>query len=363
MSSLKIWITAGKSTGSVTALALSSDHTFIAAGFSSGAIHLYSLNKPAQPARTVQPVTLSQIQSGRNEGHLPNTRIRHLGFVGARHTAIISSDDRGLAFYHSLGQVLGLANTDIVRISGQYPEAEDDSPMPVPDIVSSADVGQNTLLGNIAKSHQAPRQKQSFLFDISPLPIGPISHFTDSLNLCALATTNKVLIATLKTPAKTWWKALRKDQSEKATQADLVIGSLAWYPAQIVDNKKYDPVLAYSWGQSISIIRLTEAPAGQINETASATHKKPPPKTVQFNQIAQWNLESTALRVLWLNQRVGPFCSNLVRAPFQTCLISPLASDSACSNSNPHRSLGFGTANTHRSIISRHPHVDEPRHR
>src|SRR5882757_3702637 len=82
----------GSTVGAVTALALSHDHTFVAAGHATGHIQLFDLNKPHVPARSVPPTTLGAVASGRKEGHLPGARIVNIGFVGARHTAVVSAD-------------------------------------------------------------------------------------------------------------------------------------------------------------------------------------------------------------------------------------------------------------------------------
>ncbi|KAH9948952.1 hypothetical protein B0H21DRAFT_196377 [Amylocystis lapponica] len=95
-----------RTVGPVTALALSFDHTFVASGHSTGHIQLFDLHAPKTPARFVAPTTLAAVASGRQEGHLVGSRIVSIGFIAGRHTAIVSADDSGLAFYHSLGKVL-----------------------------------------------------------------------------------------------------------------------------------------------------------------------------------------------------------------------------------------------------------------
>src|SRR5262249_52804351 len=92
----------GRSFGPVTALALSFDHTFVACGHATGHIQLFDIKNPQTPARSVPPTTLAAVSSGRKEGHIEGSRIVSLGFVAGRHTAIVSADEHGLAFYHSL---------------------------------------------------------------------------------------------------------------------------------------------------------------------------------------------------------------------------------------------------------------------
>lgn len=110
--------------GAVTALALSHDHTCIAAGFSTGCIQIYNLTNPTTPIRSVPPTSLSLVYSGRKEGHIRGSRIVSIGFVAGRHTAIVSADVHGLAFYHALGKVLFVEASDVLRILGRYPDPQ-----------------------------------------------------------------------------------------------------------------------------------------------------------------------------------------------------------------------------------------------
>ena len=110
--------------GPVTALALSFDHTFVASGHASGHIQLFDLRSPKVPARVVPPTNLASVASGRQEGHLAGSRIVNVGFLAGRHTALVSADDSGLAFYHSLGKVFFVDATDILRILGKYPDED-----------------------------------------------------------------------------------------------------------------------------------------------------------------------------------------------------------------------------------------------
>lgn len=66
------------------------------------------------------PVTLAAITSGRQEGHLSGSRIISISFVAGRHTAVVSADEHGLSFYHSLGKVLFVDASDTIRIFGNY---------------------------------------------------------------------------------------------------------------------------------------------------------------------------------------------------------------------------------------------------
>lgn len=113
-----------RTSGSVTAVKISPDQTYVAVGHASGNIYLYDLATPAKPARSALALTLKQVMSGRKEGHLQNSRITHIGFVGKRHTSIVTGDEHGRAFWWSLGRVMGVDSTDVVRMLGSYPETE-----------------------------------------------------------------------------------------------------------------------------------------------------------------------------------------------------------------------------------------------
>jgi hypothetical protein len=201
-------------------------------GHQSGHIHLYALDKPSVPARSVQPTTIDQVNNGRAEGHLSQKSIiQHIGFVGERHTAIVSGDNLGLAFYHSLGKVFGLANTDVLRILGKYPQGEINAS-------SAAAQSSNTLLA------------------MQPLPLGTSKHFSEDYSLVALLTPVKLVVAGLKPSARTWWRCMNRggvakkdDEGGGSTQ-----GCVAWLPA--IDGK--EPMLAFSWDKSLRLVRLQQ---------------------------------------------------------------------------------------------------------
>lgn len=273
-------LTAANECGAVTALAVSQDHTFVAVGHENGSIHLYALVKPSQPARSVPPVTLPQVLSGRKEGHLVGSKICRLGFVGQRHTAIVSSDDQGLAFYHSLGKVLMLASTDIIRMLGKYPdpavalaansaahtppqrpplataltapprasiasppESRPESPIdPATAARSRLREANGTTFPRPSQPPVAPAgKKPAVVLDMAPLPLGPADHpASDALSLVALLTPTKLVVVGLKPSPRTWWRfTLPRGESaadgvpidEDAERGYATTGVLAWWPS------------------------------------------------------------------------------------------------------------------------------------
>ncbi|GAA97022.1 uncharacterized protein L969DRAFT_611396 [Mixia osmundae IAM 14324] len=275
--------------GAVTALAISHDHSFLAVGHANGAIHLYDVTKPAQPARSVPPTTLDLVVAGRAEGHLIGSKITRLGFVGLRHTAIVSSDESGLTFYHSLGKVFGLANTDVVRILGQYPS---DSSR----IVSTRRPSdpQTTAIDHVG--FKMPRRRKPIsVIDMAPLPLGPLPHTSDDLALVAIITASKILIAGLKPSPRTWWRAVREDSKPDA------FGALAWFPcrAALADeagDAARDPLLAYAWGNQVYFVHVAAA------TPAESPDKKAAPQLI-FRQGSSWQSRDNIIDLLWISPR------------------------------------------------------------
>ena len=102
----------------MTAIKVSPDQTYLAAGHASGNVYLWDLSRPSKPARAALALSEEQLASGRKDGHVIGDSITHLDFCGARHTSIVSGDETGKAFWWSLGKVLGVESTDVVRILG-----------------------------------------------------------------------------------------------------------------------------------------------------------------------------------------------------------------------------------------------------
>ncbi|KAH9810249.1 Golgi CORVET complex core vacuolar protein 8-domain-containing protein [Melampsora americana] len=326
--------------GAVSSLAISHDHTFVAVGHTMGYIYLYDLAKSKQPVRSVIPTNMRLVQAGRSEGHLTGHRIIHLGFVGLRHTAIVSADESGLAFYHHLGQVLGLASTDVIRILGKYP---DTTLSPANPIINGKGTDhqrnhlrQDSDLSVISASGNKSR-KSTKIFGSSPLPLGPSPHPTDEHSLVALLTPTKLIIIGLKPSARTWWRCMRN-----ITHPDQLneCGSLCWFPCSSIKdtvdlkrsvdsstlkpqnyrpddrvNSVMDPLLAFSWGKTIRFVTVMSdekieenaqkdelAQEGFLNSINRRLNNKVP--NLRFVEGKSWTCESTVQAIQWLNWRI-----------------------------------------------------------
>lgn len=299
--------------GSVTALALSFDHTFIASGHVSGHIQLFDLRNPKVPARFVPPTTLAAVVSGRQEGHLIGSRIVSIGFVAGRHTAIVSADDSGLAFFHSLGKVLFVEASDVLRILGKYPDEEH------PDPAAILGTGPSPL-----PFRRRKLRKVNSILSMAPMPLGTAVHPTDTYNLIAMLTPIKLVIVGLKPTPKTWYRRLRETDDDSGTKSKMK-GTLAWFPSVIpgqVSEADHatrqaatkapnghlptSPMLVYSWGDVLNLIRVSETKFVQKTRNArTGKIKDVEVGRIVFEEVGRWKSDGDVLAVQWLNFHVG----------------------------------------------------------
>ncbi|RDB25342.1 Vacuolar protein sorting-associated protein 8 [Hypsizygus marmoreus] len=302
--------TSAKTVGAVTALALSHDHTYVASGHATGYIQLYDLKHPQTPARSVPPTTLAAVASGRKEGHLQGSRIVSIGFIAGRHTAIVSSDDHGLAFSHSLGKVLFVEAPDILRILGKYHQ-EDIPPTPVSTQTSTSDIAP------------PPRRKSKYtILGTVPLPLGTSPHATDQYNVIAMLTPTKLVVVGLKPTPRTWFKCPRDvDEGGSWRSKSKWRGTMAWYPSVLPPSaSKLDseqrkppaipqsdvlpttPILLYTWGSSLHLIRVMESRTKQrVQNPRTGKMSDVEVGRIVYEDAGRWSAEDDILAVQWLN--------------------------------------------------------------
>ncbi|MBW0497198.1 hypothetical protein O181_036913 [Austropuccinia psidii MF-1] len=326
-----------KEAGSVSSLSISHDHTFIAVGHNMGHIYLYNLLNPELPTRSVIPTTLKLVQDGRSEGHLLGHKIIHLGFIGARHTAIISADETGLAFYHTLGQVLGLISADAIRILGKYPDSISNLPKNLQNLNNNNynynnHIRQFSDVSVISSSRGMKPRKPTKIFGASPLPLGTTPHLTDGHGLIALITSTKLIVIGLKPKPRTWWKCMRNVSD--SNQSGL-IGSLCWFPSYSIqetlnvksrslqskskiittnpNNIGMDPILAFSWGKTIRFITIMPDSIHGMSEDLmlqdgflKGFKKKINGNlpNLRFVEGKSWICDDNVLAIQWLNWRI-----------------------------------------------------------
>lgn len=284
----------------------------MASGHASGHIQLFDLNTPKSPVRLVAPTSLAEVASGRQEGHLTGSRIVSIGFVAGRHTAIVSADENGLSFYHSLGKVFFIEASDTLRLLGKYPDEE-------------------VIPASLPAAHHFRRRKSrkpSTILAMAPLPLGTASHPTDQYNLIALLTPIKLVIVGLKPTPRTWYR--RRRETDDTGSKSTFKGTLAWFPSVISGSEaagveattKKDqmhgsgnqtsttPMLVCSWGDSLFLIRVSEDKISQQTRN-SRTGKISAVEVgrVIFEEARQWNASGDVLALQWLNVNVGSFTS------------------------------------------------------
>lgn len=276
--------------------------------------------------------------SGRKEGHILGAPVTQIGFVGTRHTAIVSSDDTGMAFYHSLGKVLFVEANDVLRLLGKYSALGHDESEAEPPATPSADdasetstirqsafTSQPTLsLSGLLKKTRPPNT----ILALSSLPLGTNTHALDSYDLVAIITPVKLVIVGLRPTPRTWYRrhrvtGLSEGDLEQESEASRWQACLAWYPSSSSTGESEDithaikngaapavgsaPVLAFSWGRIIRLMRAREDVVRQTIEDKKIGGGKK--KTVNVGQAVfddgqEWRLDEDVLALQWLNTTV-----------------------------------------------------------
>lgn len=281
--------------GAVTAVTICDDQTFIGVGHANGNVYLYDLSNPSKPARTQLALSLRQVMSGRKEGHLQGSRVLHIGFVGKRHTSIVTGDEDGRAFWFSLGRVMGVDSNDAVRVLGSYPEREKDRlpeepRSPLPD-------GQTTP----SSVRSQTSKRATTLFSALPLSLGSSPHSTDQFHFAALLTPVKLVVVGMKPTAKTWFRKMRGDTGGPYGG---FVGCSAWLRSGDVtpasgDRPASDPVLAYAWGTSLRFLRV------RIAVGPAKDKKADPVKTPEFVEGRRWEAPHPIQSLHWFDSDVS----------------------------------------------------------
>jgi hypothetical protein len=270
--------------GAITALAVSADHTTIAGGHATGHIFTWELAKPSRPFLKIPPLAAYQMEDRKEDGHVEGVAVLHLGFLGTRHTALVSADDRGMAFSHLATRGLGAVGRVVktARILGRYP-------------VDVAPMGR-------------PRKPSSVL-GLSVLPLGNSPERTDSMGLVAMLTPYLLVIVSTTPIAQTHYKTVRP--KEVASESALS-GCLAWYPAvklkQSASNPSSKPAtsnakLAYSWSNVLTLLELDIAQAEGPEDP-----NRPP--ALEVRARSRYRCEEAIVAVQWFSRQVRH-----VRAP------------------------------------------------
>ncbi|KAJ9615309.1 Vacuolar protein sorting-associated protein 8 [Cladophialophora chaetospira] len=258
--------------GPVTSLAISADHTTIAVGHASGHIFTWEIARPSRPFLHIQPLDVSQPQARRGDGHIVGSAVLHIGFLGYRHTALVSADDKGMAFSHLATRGMGAVGRVVrtTRILGRYPEVV---------------------------SRNSKPQKKSSVLAFSPLPLGNIEQRTDNLGLVAMLTPYLLVIVSTTPVAQTQHKAARP---KEVAAHSAMTAALAWFPAIKLKSEESDiskTKLVYAWSNILTVLEVHEVPSEE------AAEKEKPPE-LQFLARSRYQAEEAIVAVQWLNKSV-----------------------------------------------------------
>lgn len=259
--------------GAVTSLAVSADHSTIASGHANGHIFTWEIARPAKPFLHILPIVRAHLDQRKTDGHVSDTPIVHVGFLGTRHTALVSADEGGMAFSHLATRGLGAVGRVVktTRILGRYPAAPGTNDRP---------------------------RKASSVLAFSPLPLGNVEQATDGLGLTALLTPYLLVIVSTTPIAETQFKTA---WPKEVAPHSALSGCLAWFPA--VKLKKPLPgtedavsktKLVYCWSNVLTIL--------DVNIELQEEKDKPP--ILHFKPRSRWKAEEAIVGVQWLHRSV-----------------------------------------------------------
>ncbi|KAK0735040.1 Golgi CORVET complex core vacuolar protein 8-domain-containing protein [Lasiosphaeria miniovina] len=259
--------------GPITSVAVSADHTTIAGGHANGNIFTWDTARAARPFLAIPHLDVTQMQNRVVDGHVSNVTITHLGFLGTRHTALVSADDRGMAFSHLATRGTGALGRAVktTRILGRYPDV---------------------------KPPSGKALKPSTVLAFGSLPLGNVEMATDTLGLTAMLTPYLLVIVSTTPIAQTQHKSARP---KEVAAHGAMTGCLAWFPA--VKLKVADPVtgsqmskvkLVYCWSNVLTVLDVDEIPAEDSD--------KPP--SLRFRARSRWKCEEAIVAVQWLSRSV-----------------------------------------------------------
>ena len=262
--------------GAVTSLAISADHATVASGHATGNIFTWDIAKSARPFLHIAPLHTTQLQDRKADGHVTGVAILHLAFLGTRHTALVSADDRGMAFSHLATRGLGAAGRSVKtqRVLGRYPN----------DLAATG----------------RPR-KPSTVLAFSALPLGNAEQVTDTMGLVAMLTPYLLVIVSTTPIAQTQHKAARP--KEVAAHGALS-GCLAWFPS--VKLKAKDPKtpcaislpkLVYCWSNVLTILDVEDTDSNEQGDREG-------PPSLSFRPRSRWKAEEAIVAVQWLGRSI-----------------------------------------------------------
>ncbi|KAL1903602.1 Vacuolar protein sorting-associated protein 8 [Sporothrix stenoceras] len=262
--------------GAITSVAISSDHTTVAGGHADGSIFTWDTSRSSRPFLHIPPMDAAQAQNPNRtaSGHMPGFSVTHLGFLGSRRTALVSADDRGMAFAHLATRGTGALGRTVKtnRILGRYPGTKPPT--------SGKQIKPSTVLA------------------FAPLPLGNVDRATDSMGLTAMLTPYLLVIVSTTPVANTQHKTPRP---KEVAPHSAMSGCLAWFPAvrlNLPDPRSGEEIskakLVYCWSNVLTVLDVDEIP--------SEDKEKQP--TLHCKARSRWKCEEAIVAVQWLTRSV-----------------------------------------------------------
>ena len=272
---LIISVSSAIESGPVTSISISADHSTVAGGHASGHIFTWEFAKPAKPFLHIPPIDRKRAPEA--DGHIFDVAILHVGFLGKRHTALVSADDRGMAFSHlaTRGMSVIARSVKTTRILGRYPEA---------------------AAGSVRI------KKPSSVLAFSPLPLGSnAEHVSDRMGLVAMLTPYLLVIVSTTPIAQTQYKTPRP---KEIAAHSAMTAALAWFPSvklKVPNAKTLETAskvkLVYCWSNVLTVLEVVE-----VESSASSGREGPP--NLQFRPRSRWKAQEPIVAVQWLGRSV-----------------------------------------------------------
>lgn len=246
----------------------------LAGGHASGSIFTWDISRPARPFLHIAPV--DRRLEPETDGHGPDVPVLHLGFLSTRHTALVSADDKGMAFSHLATRGLGALSRSVktTRILGRY---QDDPLTP--------------------SRHKKPSSVLAF----SPLPLGNAEHSSDTIGLVAMLTPYLLVIVSTTPIAQTQFKTPRP---KEVAAHGAMSASLAWFPSVKLKSTNVAKSgassrikLVYAWSNILTVLEVIEVEPSETGESGGAT-------SLQFRPRSRWRAQEAIVGLQWLSRSV-----------------------------------------------------------
>lgn len=260
--------------GPLTSISISADNMVLAGGHASGSIFTWDISRPAKPFLHIAPV--DRRLEPETDGHGPDVPVLHLGFLSTRHTALVSADDKGMAFSHLATRGLGALSRSVktTRILGRY---QDDPLTP------------------------SRQRKPSSVLAFSPLPLGNAEHSSDTIGLVAMLTPYLLVIVSTTPIAQTQFKTPRP---KEVAAHGAMSATLAWFPSVKLKSTNAAKSgassrikLVYAWSNILTVLEVIEVEPSEAGESGGAT-------SLQFRPRSRWRAQEAIVGLQWLSRSV-----------------------------------------------------------